>query len=62
MVKVAEKYQPANSSTTREVAKALREVFSDPDFGLQLRPDFVRRMKKSQKGGQSRSLQTYLKS
>ena len=45
MAKVAEK--SSNSAIKREVAKAFREVFSDPDFGLELRPDFVRRMKKS---------------
>jgi len=31
----------------QEVAAALREVFSDPDRGLELRPEFVRRSKRS---------------
>lgn len=55
------KESTVSAALKREVAKAFREVFSDPDFGLELRPEFVRRLKKSQKSGSSRSLSEYLK-
>ena len=61
MERVLEKNQKQNLAIRREVAKVFREVFTDPDFGLELRPEFVRRMKKSQKSGRSRSLRDFLK-
>lgn len=31
----------------QQVVEVLREVMSDPDLGLELRPEFVRRLKRS---------------
>jgi len=42
-----EKNRSQDLAIRRQVVKVFREVFTDPDFGLELRPDFVRRVKKS---------------
>lgn len=47
----------------RQVMAALREILSDPDRGLALRPDFIRRMKKSirsKEAGRTKNLQDVL--
>lgn len=31
----------------KSVISVFREILSDPDYGLELRPDFVKRLKKS---------------
>lgn len=61
MAKVLEKKQAQNAAIRRQVIKVFREVLTDPDFGLELRPDFVKRLKKSQKSRHSRNLRDYLK-
>lgn len=30
-----------------KVIEVIREIFTDPDYGLELKPDFVKRLKKS---------------
>lgn len=47
----------------REVLGALREIFSDPDFGLPLRTSVVRRLRKSiqsKKEGRTKNLEEVL--
>ena len=39
--------QQSHQETRREVIAVLREILSDPDAGLALRADFVRRLKRS---------------
>ncbi len=65
MTKVATTVQKkVRTETRRQVAGALREILSDPDFGASLRPTFVRRLQKSirsAKQGKSIDLDEFLK-
>lgn len=49
----------------KAVSAALREIFSDPDYGLELKPSFKRKLKKSMesaKKGHVRDLKEFLAS
>ena len=43
-----------NTLVRKEVVGIMREVLSDPDGGLELTPDFIRRLKKSLKDEKDR--------
>ena len=50
--------------TQRRVVAALREILSDPDFGLSLKTSMVQKLKKSiqaKKGGKVKDLNKVLK-
>jgi signal recognition particle GTPase len=36
-----------NKIVRRQVVEVMREMLSDPDFGLELRPESIKRLKKS---------------
>jgi hypothetical protein len=46
MARVLEKNK-TTKVVRKEVARAFREIFSDPDFGLKLQPAFLRRLRNS---------------
>ena len=47
MQKVAIKNHKIETLVRRQVAHSMREILTDPDFGLELKPAVVRRLKKS---------------
>ena len=61
MAKTIEKNRSRNAAIRREVIKVFQEVVADPDFGLELRPEFLRKLRKSIKSGKSRDLREYLR-
>ncbi len=52
-----------NETARRQVVVVLREIFSDPDFGLELQPKAVQRLKqsvRSKKAGRVKDLKKIL--
>lgn len=47
MAKALVKNKKFNELVRRQVIEVMREILSDPDFGLELRPEFIKRLKKS---------------
>lgn len=47
MAKVILKNQKLNNLIRQTVIETIREVFNDPDYGLPLTPQTIRRLKKS---------------
>jgi len=49
----------------KAVSAALREIFSDPDYGLELKESFKRKLEKSRqdvRAGRTRDLREFLRS
>ena len=52
-----------NTAIRREVISVVREIFADPDFGREISPAFMRRLRKSKKSadaGLGEDLKKYL--
>lgn len=64
MNKVIEhKTKHKNTAIRREVMSVFREIFADPDAGLELRPSFVRRLRASKRSaalGRGKDLKEFL--
>lgn len=64
MAKILLQNKKINEIIRRQVIEVMREMLSDPDFGLELRPQFIKRLKKSiksKKAGKYISLDKILK-
>ncbi|MDA2935679.1 hypothetical protein MYX06_00460 [Patescibacteria group bacterium AH-259-L05] len=53
MAKTLTKNGKISEMAHREVVGALREILSDPDFGMLLRPEAIKRLKKSVRSKQA---------
>ena len=64
MTKVLEhKKVNKHSAVRREVIRVFREAFTDPDFGLEVRPSFMRRLRASMRStaaGRGEDLKVFL--
>lgn len=47
MYKTTTQNQKLNVLVHQQVIRSLQGILNDPDFGLELRPEFIRRLKKS---------------
>jgi len=64
MAKTLLQNKKINTIVRQQVIEVMREMLSDTDFGLELRPEFVKRLKKSiksKKAGKYLSLDEILK-
>jgi len=64
MAKILLQNKKINGIVRRQVIEVIREMLSDPDFGLELKPEFIKRLKKSiksKKAGKYTSLDKILK-
>ena len=64
MTKIALRNKKINNLVRQTVIETVREVFNDPDYGLPLIPQTIRRLKKSmksKKAGRVISLEEILK-
>ncbi|MBI2024917.1 MAG: hypothetical protein HYT03_02440 [Candidatus Harrisonbacteria bacterium] len=64
MAKTSLEEAKLNSLVKKQVIEVLREFLNDPDFGLELRPEFETRLRKSirsRKADKTRSLTEVLK-
>lgn len=64
MANIITKNRKLNNLIRQTVIDVIREIFNDPDYGLPLRPETIRRLKKSirsKKLGRLLSLEEILK-
>jgi len=64
MAKTLLQNKKINEIIRQQVIGVMREMLTDPDFGLELRPEFIKRLKKSiksKKAGKFVSLDGVLK-